>query len=291
MSFSSSHQTIYGVQLLDELHNYFPDVLYGAPGRFSNVDDLLGYIRDRVRQRFDLYSYGRALAMPLVADGGSAPSPHAPGGSGATNAPPASGAASSSSAASTTPPPANNNSTPNAPIRRQQVQRISRQGPLSTATILTSQSGLNSINPMSLFGTALSFEENDLFENLMGTDPLVTNLLSQFINPITRPPSNFAAPVVVRPTAAQIEAASEITTLQGESDDVCTICQDGYVANVSVRRLNACGHRFHQACIDPWFATNVRCPVCRHDIREPAAEANANQNANQNTNHVESDGE
>ena len=263
MAFNSGHQTIYGVQLLDELHNYFPDVLYGAPGRFSNVDDLLGYIRDRVRRRFDLYSYGRALAMPLVDDSGSAPVLPSAGGSGAPNAPAASGSSAVNAPSSNT---ANTPPAAAAPVRRQHVQRISRQGPLS------------------LFGTALSFEENDLFENLMGTDPLVTNLISQFINPINRPPSNFAAPVVVRPTAAQIAAASEITTLQGESDDVCAICQDSYVANASVRRLNACGHRFHQACIDPWFATNVRCPVCRHDIREPAA-ANAGQNI------VESDSE
>lgn len=205
--------------------------------------------------------------MPIVADGGSPPnapaapalaaipSLHAPAASGSgAPAPPATPAASSAAAA---PAPA----TP-APARRQQVQRISRQGPLS------------------LFSATFPFEDNDIFENLMATDPLVTNLLSQFINPITRPPSNFMAPVVVRPTAAQIEAASELTTLQGETlDDVCTICQDGYTVNASVRRLNACGHRFHQACIDQWFASNVRCPVCRHDIRDTA-----NQNANQPTN-------
>jgi len=48
----------YDVQLLDDLHNYFPDILY-APQRFTSVGDLLAYIRERVRSRFDLFSAGQ----------------------------------------------------------------------------------------------------------------------------------------------------------------------------------------------------------------------------------------
>jgi hypothetical protein len=39
-----SQQDIYPVQLLNDLHNHFPDILYN-PGRFQNVQDLLLYIR------------------------------------------------------------------------------------------------------------------------------------------------------------------------------------------------------------------------------------------------------
>ena len=39
-----SHQDIYSIQLLNDLHNYFPDILYNT-GRFQNVQDLLLYIR------------------------------------------------------------------------------------------------------------------------------------------------------------------------------------------------------------------------------------------------------
>jgi hypothetical protein len=48
----------YDIQLLDDLHNYFPDILY-APQRFTSVGDLLAYIRERVRNRFDLFSAGQ----------------------------------------------------------------------------------------------------------------------------------------------------------------------------------------------------------------------------------------
>lgn len=39
----------YGIGLLDDLHNFFPDILYNR-GRFHNVQDLLHYIGDVARQ-------------------------------------------------------------------------------------------------------------------------------------------------------------------------------------------------------------------------------------------------
>ena len=36
---------IYPVQFLNDLHNYFPEILYGRPDRFRNIQDLLDYIR------------------------------------------------------------------------------------------------------------------------------------------------------------------------------------------------------------------------------------------------------
>jgi thymidine kinase len=43
----SGYETHYDIQLLDDLHNYFPDILY-APQRFTSVVDLLAYIREQV---------------------------------------------------------------------------------------------------------------------------------------------------------------------------------------------------------------------------------------------------
>ena len=49
--------------------------------------------------------------------------------------------------------------------------------------------------------------------------------------------------------------------------NTCTICQDNFEYNNIVRKLN-CGHIFHIGCIDVWFETNIRCPLCRGDLRE-----------------------
>lgn len=48
-----NYDNYYGVQLLNDLHNYFPEVLYG--NRFQN-DPLVQYIRQQVSNRFNLYS-------------------------------------------------------------------------------------------------------------------------------------------------------------------------------------------------------------------------------------------
>ena len=75
---------------------------------------------------------------------------------------------------------------------------------------------------------------------------------------------NFFDPVPVVPTQEQISAATErqipVTNIS------CAICQDSIQ---TATRLRACGHCFHDTCIQQWLNINTRCPVCRHDVREP----------------------
>jgi hypothetical protein len=49
---------MYDSALLDDLHNYFPELLY-APERFRSVPDVLAYVQEETRRRFDLFSRGR----------------------------------------------------------------------------------------------------------------------------------------------------------------------------------------------------------------------------------------
>ena len=77
----------------------------------------------------------------------------------------------------------------------------------------------------------------------------------------------FEEPVIVRPTAEQIATATTLEVVTSGDED-CAICQDTITANTEARTINACDHQFHAGCIDTWFQQNVRCPVCRHDIRE-----------------------
>ena len=55
---SDRYERVYEVGLLDDLHNYFPALLY-RPNNFQTVADVLGYVRDRTTQRFNLFDYGR----------------------------------------------------------------------------------------------------------------------------------------------------------------------------------------------------------------------------------------
>ena len=105
------------------------------------------------------------------------------------------------------------------------------------------------------------------FTNMMPGIPMnVQDLLLAMMGP---PPAQnaFEDPVVVRPTAEQIARATTLESMLAD-DGVCAICQDTIAAMTEARTINACNHQFHKNCIDTWFQQNVRCPVCRHDIRE-----------------------
>lgn len=78
-------------------------------------------------------------------------------------------------------------------------------------------------------------------------------------------PINFSDSVIVTPTSAQIQSATERVATP-PADTSCAICQEGVLANGT--RIRHCGHTYHHDCISSWFTMSVRCPVCRHDIRD-----------------------
>ena len=75
---------------------------------------------------------------------------------------------------------------------------------------------------------------------------------------------------IVSPTNEQIQNASRIIrygNIVNPLSQSCPISLDEFQENHMVRQLLHCGHLFHQTQFDEWFQNNVRCPVCRYDIR------------------------
>ena len=58
---SGQYQYVYNVGLLDDLHNYFPGLLYQME-RFQTLPQVFQYIRQQINSRFNLYNYGANLA-------------------------------------------------------------------------------------------------------------------------------------------------------------------------------------------------------------------------------------
>ena len=54
---ADNYENVYGVGLLDDLHNYFPRILYN-PQQFQTVPDLLAYVQQTTRTRFNLFDNG-----------------------------------------------------------------------------------------------------------------------------------------------------------------------------------------------------------------------------------------
>jgi len=59
--------------------------------------------------------------------------------------------------------------------------------------------------------------------------------------------------------------SSRVETQSGD-DEICSICVDGFEAGDRVRTLSACGHTFHQSCIDLWLLRQADCPLCKHTV-------------------------
>jgi len=75
--------------------------------------------------------------------------------------------------------------------------------------------------------------------------------------------------VVVRPTAEQIETATEMVVFSPSMNNhTCPITLETFQEDEEICRILHCGHTFKRTAIENWFQRNVRCPVCRYDIRD-----------------------
>ena len=90
--------------------------------------------------------------------------------------------------------------------------------------------------------------------------------------------ANFYDRIPVNPSAAEINAGSRLVESSVvAADAICTICQEREspqnspytrdISGASWRQLVNCQHMFHKSCIDRWFREHVVCPVCRADVR------------------------
>lgn len=100
---------------------------------------------------------------------------------------------------------------------------------------------------------------NRMYQNSLRQQ--VASTLLSFTVPITG--SNFSDPVPVVATQQQINAS--LIPVNGNVGN-CAICQEA-ISSSGVM-LRQCQHNYHRACILNWLSMSVRCPVCRHDIRE-----------------------
>jgi Ring finger domain len=104
------------------------------------------------------------------------------------------------------------------------------------------------------------------------SDTIYTNIINDTVNHIL--PNLYP----VNLTNEQIAAATETLEYSpGEyTHTVCPISLEEFVEGEQVCRITHCGHMFREAAIRNWFRRNVRCPVCRYDIRRgnPTVPAN-----------------
>jgi hypothetical protein len=106
------------------------------------------------------------------------------------------------------------------------------------------------------------------------TPPLRTNTTNSIFSslfPSILRGSNVLQDVVVRPTQDQILAATEIISFDenaSNNNTNCPITLEPFMHGERICKIKHCSHLFKQSALNDWFRRNVRCPVCRYDIRD-----------------------
>jgi len=68
----------------------------------------------------------------------------------------------------------------------------------------------------------------------------------------------------------QEQINTSIQTIEYEEDmgeERCPITLENFIVGENICRIRHCGHIFKSTGLMQWFQRNVRCPVCRYDIR------------------------
>ena len=82
--------------------------------------------------------------------------------------------------------------------------------------------------------------------------------------------SDFFNNVVVAPTETEITNATrvvEYANILNPVNQTCPISLERFGDTDQVMQIRFCGHLFNPTELRSWFRENVRCPVCRYDIR------------------------
>ncbi len=75
--------------------------------------------------------------------------------------------------------------------------------------------------------------------------------------------------VIIRPTNEEIELATETVIYDPSYSQVqCPISLEPFQDGDEICRIRHCRHLFRRTSLMNWFERNVRCPVCRYDIRD-----------------------
>ena len=284
----TEYESYYGVQLLDDLHNYFPDIIYNHT-RFTSIADVLGYIQEVMHDRFNLFSSATSrfrqnrsqqlqqqqtprqrtsqyvYTIPTTfTDFIDTPSNNI------QFAPIRFNTSYSSGRRPRTPPsPPSESSTDiedNTTSDGSQPRVSIRPSGQTTQT--AQRQSTQTQHPRAVSAVSVL---SQILDPAVGVNDILSSLIGGSLSNII--PSNFTDPVIVSPSRHQIAAATRRYMAQSDLETPCAICQDTIRVSTEVRKIDFCQHAFHKECIDRWFRINVSCPVCRHDIRNMTATA------------------
>ena len=82
--------------------------------------------------------------------------------------------------------------------------------------------------------------------------------------------ANFLDTVPIIPSQRQINLATRDVIygdINNPLNECCPISLERFNSDDNLTQINSCGHLFSPSHLQHWFRNNVRCPLCRYDIR------------------------
>lgn len=117
----------------------------------------------------------------------------------------------------------------------------------------------------------LNSRNSQYFQNSLNRSTVgLNNFFEGFDNLLTESFSELLEPVIVRPSEQQIQNATRQTSFHNIIRPVnsrCPVTLVEFTDNTPVTMIIRCGHVFSPDELNHWFQSNVRCPICRFDIR------------------------
>lgn len=261
----------YGVGLLDDLHTHFPELLYNQ-GRFGNIGDVLGYVYDvAVNSNEEFFLDGirahHSESVPRANRLRDARRLDEYYDSDTVTDEEAKEEESESEQEEET---AFHNLYSSITYMQRARRGREESDESEESEMHNSNTRRPRLNISSIFQNEnLNFLRNFLIHPPIGSIPSTAHRLSSVlgINPAAL--NNFLEPVPIVPTQDHIDMATILYIADAaDAEFNCTICQERFEPVQEIRRIEYCSHIFHHICIDQWFLSSVRCPLCRHDIRE-----------------------
>lgn len=130
-------------------------------------------------------------------------------------------------------------------------------------------------------GIGLSDETTQSIPSVFSTT--ISNPASSFTNlfqdlhwtrqPLMQRTFNFLDNVPVFPSSEEIARATRVISfgsIEAPNNSQCPITMVPFEPSDNVMQILFCGHIFDIVHLNGWFRDNVRCPMCRHDIRDNA---------------------
>lgn len=98
---------------------------------------------------------------------------------------------------------------------------------------------------------------------------IYTTILEEAVNSVFPNATSFSD-VLVYPSEQQVSRATTLFLYNSNEMEpgVCPITLEDFQHDTTLCKILHCGHVFRERAIKNWFLRNVRCPVCRYDIRD-----------------------